>query len=42
MLHAQLLGFIYPLTGEALEYSVPPPADMEELISVLRARHRAF
>ena len=42
MLHAQTLGFIHPLTGEALEYSVPPPADMEELISVLRARHRAF
>jgi 23S rRNA pseudouridine1911/1915/1917 synthase len=42
MLHAQTLGFIHPLTGEALEYSVPPPADMEEVISVLRARHRAF
>jgi 23S rRNA pseudouridine1911/1915/1917 synthase len=42
MLHAQTLGFIHPLTGEALEYSVPPPVEMEELISVLRARHRAF
>ena len=41
MLHAQTLGFIHPLTGEALEYSVPPPADMEEMISGLR-RHRTI
>ena len=36
MLHAQTLGFTHPLSGEHLEYSVPPPLDMEELISVLR------
>jgi 23S rRNA pseudouridine1911/1915/1917 synthase len=41
MLHAQTLGFIHPLTGEALEYSVPPPADMEEMITGLR-RHRTI
>ena len=36
MLHARTLGFTHPLTGEYLEYSVPPPADMEELLKVLR------
>ena len=36
MLHAQTLGFTHPLSGEHLEYTVPPPLDMEELISVLR------
>jgi 23S rRNA pseudouridine1911/1915/1917 synthase len=36
MLHAQLLGFIHPSTGETLQYSVPPPADMEEVLRMLR------
>ena len=37
MLHARTLGFTHPITGEHLEYSVPPPADMEELLEVLKA-----
>jgi 23S rRNA pseudouridine1911/1915/1917 synthase len=37
MLHARTLGFTHPLTGEVLEYSVPPPADMEEVLRALRA-----
>jgi 23S rRNA pseudouridine1911/1915/1917 synthase len=41
MLHARTLGFTHPLSGEFLEYSVPPPADMEEVINGLR-RHRAL
>ena len=36
MLHAQLLGFTHPLTGETLQYSVPPPSDMEEVLRMLR------
>lgn len=36
MLHAMTLGFTHPLSGEYLEYSVAPPPDMEEIMSVLR------
>ena len=36
MLHARTLGFTHPATGKSLEYTVPPPADMEELLRVLR------
>lgn len=36
MLHARTLGFTHPVTGTYLEYTVPPPADMEELLRVLR------
>ena len=35
MLHARTLGFTHPLTGEYLEYSVPPPPDMEGIMRVL-------
>jgi len=34
-LHARTLGFTHPLTGEYLEYSVPPPPDMEGIMRVL-------
>ncbi|MEW6584382.1 MAG: RluA family pseudouridine synthase [Nitrospirota bacterium] len=37
MLHARLLGFIHPITGEYLEFSSPPPEDMAEKIEELRA-----
>jgi 23S rRNA pseudouridine1911/1915/1917 synthase len=37
MLHARTLGFTHPLSGEYLEYSVPPPPDMEEMINNLRS-----
>lgn len=37
-LHAGVLGFIHPATGEYMEYSAPLPADMEELLFTLRSR----
>ncbi len=36
MLHARTLGFTHPVTGKSLEYTVPPPADMESLLQRLR------
>jgi len=36
-LHARLLGFQHPLTGEQCEFSVPLPTDYTELVKVLRA-----
>jgi 23S rRNA pseudouridine1911/1915/1917 synthase len=36
MLHARTLGFTHPATGKSLEYTVPPPADMERLLEWLR------
>jgi 23S rRNA pseudouridine1911/1915/1917 synthase len=38
MLHARTLGFTHPVTGKHLEYTVPPPVDMEVLLQVLRAQ----
>jgi 23S rRNA pseudouridine1911/1915/1917 synthase len=35
-LHAALLGFVHPLTGEPLEFSSPIPQDLEEAIALLR------
>jgi 23S rRNA pseudouridine1911/1915/1917 synthase len=35
MLHAELLGFIHPKTGEYLEFSSPLPEDMAERIREL-------
>jgi len=37
MLHARTLGFTHPVTGKYLEYTVPPPADMEHLMHALRS-----
>jgi 23S rRNA pseudouridine1911/1915/1917 synthase len=36
MLHARTLGFTHPATGQYLEYTVPPPADMETALGMLR------
>ncbi len=36
MLHAELLGFTHPATGEYLEFSAPVPEDMAEKIKELR------
>jgi len=36
MLHAELLGFTHPLTGEYLEFASPIPEDMSEKIKELR------
>jgi len=37
MLHAELLGFVHPVTGEYLEFSTPVPEDMAQRIEELRA-----
>jgi 23S rRNA pseudouridine1911/1915/1917 synthase len=40
-LHAQTLGFIHPLTGEAIHVEAPLPADLAALIEDLRNRYGA-
>jgi 23S rRNA pseudouridine1911/1915/1917 synthase len=37
MLHAELLGFIHPVTGKYLEFLAPVPEDMSEKIKELRS-----
>lgn len=37
-LHAAILGFVHPSTGEYMEFSAPMPNDMEELLTILRGR----
>ncbi|WP_151735823.1 RluA family pseudouridine synthase ['Paenibacillus yunnanensis' Narsing Rao et al. 2020] len=37
-LHAAVLGFVHPSTGEYLEFSAPLPEDMEEVLFRLRSR----
>jgi 23S rRNA pseudouridine1911/1915/1917 synthase len=37
MLHAAVLGFVHPATGEYVEFSVPLPADMERAVAARRA-----
>ncbi len=37
-LHAALLGFRHPVTGQALSFRTPPPADMARLETALAAR----
>ncbi|MBP1999244.1 23S rRNA pseudouridine1911/1915/1917 synthase [Paenibacillus shirakamiensis] len=37
-LHAAVLGFVHPVSGEYLEFSAPIPSDMEELLHSLRNR----
>ena len=36
-LHATVLGFVHPITQEALRFERGPPADMSDLIDALRA-----
>ncbi len=36
-LHAQVLGFVHPATGEKLRFERPPPADFQALSSALEA-----
>ena len=38
MLHAGVLGFVHPQTGEYLEFTAPLPACFEELLHKLRSR----
>ena len=35
-LHASVLGFVHPITGEALRFETPPPPDMARLEAGLR------
>lgn len=37
-LHAAILGFVHPATGEYLEFSAPLPQDMEDVLASLRSR----
>ncbi len=37
-LHAATLGFAHPRTGKYLEFTVPPPPEMQEAIDKLRAK----
>jgi 23S rRNA pseudouridine1911/1915/1917 synthase len=37
-LHAAVLGFVHPVTGEDLRFETPPPEDMERLESELGAQ----
>jgi 23S rRNA pseudouridine1911/1915/1917 synthase len=34
-LHAAVLGFVHPVTGETLRFETPPPADMVRLEALL-------
>jgi 23S rRNA pseudouridine1911/1915/1917 synthase len=36
-LHAAVLGFVHPVTGEKLRFETPPPADMAALENALAA-----
>jgi 23S rRNA pseudouridine1911/1915/1917 synthase len=36
-LHAAVLGFVHPITGEQLRFESPLPGDMAELLTTLRA-----
>ena len=38
MLHARLLGFVHPRTGEYMEFVAEPPEDMESLLASLRKK----
>ncbi len=40
-LHAWRLGFTHPATGADLEFELPPPADMQAAIDLLRAADRS-
>jgi 23S rRNA pseudouridine1911/1915/1917 synthase len=35
-LHASVLGFVHPMTGEKLRFETLPPADMTNLMALLR------
>jgi 23S rRNA pseudouridine1911/1915/1917 synthase len=35
-LHAAVLGFVHPVSGEAMRFEAPMPADLQELVAKLR------
>ena len=38
MLHAKVLGFVHPTTGEYMEFESPLPEEFEEVLRKLRAK----
>ena len=38
MLHAKVLGFLHPISQQAMNFVAPLPADMAEILSQLRGR----
>ncbi|MFW6050090.1 MAG: RluA family pseudouridine synthase [Myxococcota bacterium] len=40
-LHAGVLGFVHPVTGETLTFETPPPADFERALGALRVSRDA-
>ena len=40
-LHARLLGFVHPTTGENLTFSAPMPKDMQQIVSALKKKHHS-
>ncbi|HEY0782536.1 MAG TPA: RluA family pseudouridine synthase [Thermoanaerobaculia bacterium] len=39
MLHAEVLGFVHPRTGQALRFADEPPADFAAVLAALRSLH---
>ena len=37
-LHAALLGFVHPITGEKMEFTAPLPDDIKDVLGILRRR----
>jgi len=36
-LHARVLGFLHPATGQQMSFASPPPPDMQAALAALRA-----
>jgi 23S rRNA pseudouridine1911/1915/1917 synthase len=36
-LHAQIIGFVHPATGEYMEFSAPLPEYFEKLLQILKS-----
>ena len=41
-LHAEILGFTHPETGERLGFSTPMPNDMQQIVDALRNNHQGI
>jgi 23S rRNA pseudouridine1911/1915/1917 synthase len=39
-LHAALLGFVHPVSGDLMRFESPPPADFQQLVAALTNFHR--
>lgn len=39
MLHARVLGFVHPTSGEEMRFEVEPPPDFEAMLTKLRGKH---